>query len=199
MEINTSTPAQSNASGIPMWGLIMIVTIGLVSLGLNGLLLYKAQLANLVAEELTASKVANEQALKNFESKVSQYLAYKKEGCDDNTEGCLDTILNRLATTPASFGAMCVVRDSATSMPAVSSPDTGKGYAKMTKPGAFTIEEFQKACTKEDYDKLLQIYCEKNSNTVQLGVAATNEFGGVETTGCGQFGCGYVGCPAGSR
>ena len=117
-------------------------------------------------------------------------------------EGCLDTILKRYITAPVSLvaeGGLCIVRDSYTSMPTVSSPDTGKGYAKMTKPGAFTFQELQKACTKEDYEKLLQIYCEKNSNTVQFGVASVNTLGAVETSACSQFGCGSVSCPSGSR
>src|SRR3989344_2349861 len=97
-------------------------------------------------------------------------------------------------TTISSNKGACVIRDSYTNMPSLFDPDVGKGYAKKIKEGINTIDGLKIACSKADYDELLQKYCAQNPNSVQQEVVVYGPGGGWETTSCGAFGCSAYYC-----
>lgn len=105
----------------------------------------------------------------------------------NGTSGCGSFGCNPVKCPPVQNG-MCVVRDNHTSLPSLTDPDVEKGYAKIIKQGT-SYDSVKTACTRADFDRLEQAYCEKNTDPVQEGVA----FNG--TSGCGAFGCDYVKCP----
>ncbi|MBI2578985.1 MAG: hypothetical protein HYW26_04715 [Candidatus Aenigmarchaeota archaeon] len=118
-------------------------------------------------------------------------------GCDFYSCSSTNTTTQTNQTASSDNGA-CVVRDSYTSLPLYTDPDLGKGYAKKTKGGINTIDGLKTACTKADYDDLLQKYCAQNNRSVQQGVVTYGPGGGWSSSSCGAFGCEDHSCPAGS-
>src|SRR3989344_956499 len=105
----------------------------------------------------------------------------------------LSTTIPTTTTISSNKGA-CVIRDSYTNMPSLFDPDVGKGYAKKIKEGINTIDGLKIACSKADYDELLQKYCAQNPNSVQQEVVVYGPGGEWETTSCGAFGCSAYYC-----
>jgi hypothetical protein len=151
-------------------------------------------------KELDEQNVKLSGQLSSLDFKTRKYLELKKDICpeDQTADSCLDGVFSVVFDSPISYraeGGICIIRDAYTNMPSESSPNLGKGYAKMTKEGVNNYLQLQAECTEKDYDKLLQLYCQQNSNPAYLGVATVNKFGGVEASACSQFGCGAVTCP----
>src|SRR3989344_5463576 len=110
------------------------------------------------------------------------------------TPATTTTLNEQTTTTISSNKGACVIRDSYTNMPSLFDPDIGKGYAKKIKEVINTIDGLKTACSKADYDELLQKYCAQNSNSVQQEVVVYGAGGGWETTSCGAFGCSAYYC-----
>jgi len=85
----------------------------------------------------------------------------------------------------------CIIRD--TDSPIRSARPLGNGYAKMIKPGINTLNELFKACSEEDYDLLLRVYCNRNSEPAQKSVATYKADGSLYQTSCES--CKPVVCP----
>lgn len=93
------------------------------------------------------------------------------------------------------MSGVCLVRNDATSAPAVGAPDVGNGYAKLAKPGVNTIAGLQSACALSDYASLLTSYCASNSSPIQQQVLTYDASGNVQSLSCGVFGCSSISCP----
>ena len=78
-------------------------------------------------------------------------------------------ILAHGAVVPSSGEAsgICLIRNGHTSIPGFYTPDVGKGYAKVAKPGVNTFAGIREACTKSDFDALLRSYCAQNPNDTE--------------------------------
>lgn len=84
---------------------------------------------------------------------------------------------------------MCYIRTAHTNAPGLSGPDVGNGYARIVKPGVYTIEKLRVVCTKADYDTLIDKICAKNPyDTEQYmgGEVSDNisTIGGCTAPGC---------------
>lgn len=87
--------------------------------------------------------------------------------------------------------AICILRDSYTSLPKSSDPDVGQGYAKVEVAS-------KDDCTDAVKDSLKTAYCAKNTNKFQYGYATYDSNDNYSVTGCapGAFDCHIEDCPA---
>ena len=102
------------------------------------------------------------------------------------------------APLPAgSASGICYIRNAYTNAPGLSSPDVGKGYAKVVKPGVVSLEGLRAACTKADYDALIDNICAQNPYDKDAYGAGEVSDGVSFTAGCTAPGCGETRrCPA---
>ena len=131
-------------------------------------------------------------------SSTLKYLSIQKEKCDTDPGFCIDQILARSIEPKIikAEGGLCVVRAENSEIFSEQSPNTGTGYAKITKKGINSIKGLQKSCNENDYISLMQSYCQQNySLTAKFEVAQVNTFGGITNTDCASTGCGFVICP----
>lgn len=84
---------------------------------------------------------------------------------------------------------MCYIRNAYTNAPGLSGPDVGKGYAKVVKPGINTLEGLRAACTKADYDALIDKICAQNPYDKDAYGAGEVSDGVSFTAGCTTPGC----------
>lgn len=85
---------------------------------------------------------------------------------------------------------MCYIRTASTNAPGLSGPDVGKGYAKVLKPGVTTLKGLRAACTKADYDALIDKICAQNPYDKEAYGAGEVSDGVSFTGGCTAPGCG---------
>ena len=95
------------------------------------------------------------------------------------------------APSPAgSASGICYIRNAYTNAPGLSSPDVGNGYAKVVKPGITSLEGLRAACTKADYDALIDKICAQNPYDKDAYGAGEVSDGVSFTAGCTAPGCG---------
>ena len=91
--------------------------------------------------------------------------------------------------TTAPAGGMCYIRNAHTNAPRIDAPDVGNGYAKVIKPGVYTIEGLRAVCTKSVYDSLIEKICEKNPYDTEQYMAGEVSDGVSAIGGCASPGC----------
>ena len=94
------------------------------------------------------------------------------------TSNSLDFTFNATTASTTSSPAYCELIGIGTFTPNQTAPDTGSGYAKISKTGISTIAQLQAACSDSDWETLLSNYCgASNSATAYKSLVIYNAQG----------------------